>query len=346
MHSSATKATRTGACLARWFFYVGSGLAIGLAACSGPRREPGPDEIALVNGEPVTVAQVRARYRQASPADRAKATSHGGRHFLLDLIVDDLLLQQEARKRGIRPSFSQLEPLHARLMKQLLEAEFESTVTPDQVSRAEIRAEYEHARPQLRQPAVAKIEVVYAKTRERALAILKMVKVAKAQSRRREFDRILREEADPQPEGHAFGHGGAFIEEDAARELGPEVARAVFSPLPEDSIVAEPVVFRGAFGVVIVLELHPEDLGPPFEELEREMRVRAYEKRREAALDRFVSGFRDRHEVVFHEENLSLVRVFLDPIPAGPSTGEVPASSSLAPPQEGAGPRAIDGGGG
>jgi hypothetical protein len=256
-----------------------------------------------VDDESIVVEDLRARFIQGPIEVRRRAMDRGGRHYLVNLVIDELLLEREAERRRIHPAFGVMHTAHRQWMDRFLRAEFEPTISPEGIPMEDVRAEYERLRPGLGDPEIRRIEVVAAPTRERATEILGDVRRALATG-----DEVLISRAlHPADEDCRGGQSGELDRTSAEASLGAEAATAAFSIPNINSVYPEPVRYMGRWGVVAIRMVIPPSPPPPFEQVEPQLRQRVYEERRDQMLDRFVDSFREHHRVFIDRTAIDVV---------------------------------------
>ncbi len=269
-----------------------------------PRDPAAPGVVARVDDMEIRAIDLRARFHQGPIEVRLKAMSKGGRHYLLDLVIGERLLLREATKRGEKLHFSDVYERHERLMKRFLTAEFEDTVSPDDVPDEEVRELYEKSRDLLADPPRRKMRVIAAKTREQAQEIIANVTEAIARGDLPEIHRTTH----PAEVGASGSQGGVFDRETAETYVGVEAAQAAFA-IDEEGIgvFPEPVRYLDGWSTVVVLAEYPPSPPPPLEQAGPQIRQQLYDSLRNRRLDTFVSTFRKNHEVVIEPEGMDAV---------------------------------------
>ncbi len=128
--------------------------------------------VARVGGHPIGASEVEARMRQAGVGPEAA----------LESLIDERLLLDEARRRGIAESAEDARAVE-RVMVRAMLRDFESALTPASIPMDEVRADFEEHRDKLQVPEQrASWHIVVEDTgdagRERADAILAEVLAA------------------------------------------------------------------------------------------------------------------------------------------------------------------------
>jgi len=276
-------------------------LVVNLVILSGCPRRPGPDELALVDGEAITATDLRERFREGPAEVRRAAMKRGGRHYLLDQTIDSHLLLREARRRNLRPSFAMIEEAHRPQAKRFLDAEFERTVSADDIPEAEVRAEFERLSDEIQHPGSLRVELAFCETRERAEALLETARAALDRNDQAEVQRIIRNDGDPGPAGGPDRYRGDFSHGQLGSYFGIDVERAAFSLDEDEYLYGEPVAYLGGFAILLV-PMRTQPQVTPYEEAAGQLRARLFDSHRERALDAFVDRFRPDHEVQVFED--------------------------------------------
>lgn len=268
-----------------------------------------PGVVALVDDIAITGADLRNRFI-AGPMDlRERSHQKGGRHFLLERTIDDALLVAEARRRGLRPSFTDAFEYHRRLMNRFLEREFNPTVGEDLVTEESLREMYDRRIEGFREREQTRdIKVVYRQDQREAEGLVSDLQKIFQEDGLIKLRDHLREKQQPRPGAPPDLDLGPLALGQAASYLSQEVEQAAFSLAPPEQIIfPEPVRYHDGWGVVIVLGAHQAPPPPTFEE-ERPHMVRAVlQELREDRLDAFVDTFRDEHRVTINTKNIALI---------------------------------------
>lgn len=277
--------------------------AVFLVFCSQATEAPEPGVVAVIDGSRISADDLRERFWSGSQDERQASLRPGGRHFLLDALIADRLVAQEALRRKLAPQYSFIEPFHMKLMKRFLDAEFEPNQSPESIPDAEVSAEYKRLSPELEVPERRLLRIMVQTSRERAVEVISMFasKVAASDSvgvYRLLNDQSLREKG---------GGKGRFSREEAVGYLDEDLTEIVFALDASEVVHHEPVKFRGRWAVIAVEEVNEFRPAPPFDEVEEQLRQRLFTEKRERALNAFVASFRKNHQVIVNEDALELI---------------------------------------
>ena len=123
---------------------LAAALAFGCGRCSDPRKPrsaPGPQAVAIVNGEPIPADALARELReaQAGTAGASPAADALKRRILEDL-VDQALLLQEARARSISVGQDQIERALLRVRADYPGTHFDDLLAQERLSQTELKA--------------------------------------------------------------------------------------------------------------------------------------------------------------------------------------------------------------
>ncbi len=298
-------------------------LALAAAGCGGD----GKQVLARVNGEKVTARQLDQRVAFFQVIWRHKMAPRElelVRSQFVDLLVDEALLAQEAKKRGLAPQASTVKAETSRLMdtiksqnfggsaeqmnrdfkqaglttealqdivaRQLaVDAIFKKETASVQVSDADVRSFYDQNKAQMVVPETVKLSRIKAKTKEDAEKALAELQAGKP------FTEVAKEySSDPMVAAHSgmsiAGLPPAGAPQEVRRgELPPELDKAAFDLDPGK--VSQVVESQGAY-YVLKVEDKQDSRQRTFEEVKEDVRNYLLQERRKQVFERFVAGLR------------------------------------------------------
>jgi hypothetical protein len=271
-------------------------------------------EIARVDGETITADDLSRRFWRGPTDVRQRSLKKGGRHYLLDIVIGEHLLEREARRRKLAPDFSGIKGHHEKLMKRFLREEFDSKLRIADISEEEVRAEYGRMRRELTEPFRREIHIYQTKTRDEADELLTRARAALESENDTVEVEDLFNELDMDEDGIS-PIKGQYGREGAETYFGEEIAQAIFAVDVDEGYWPELIKREQTWNVVLAIsELQPPPV-PSFEKIGRQARQRVHDRRREKLLNRFVDSFRGSHEVVIHEDAMELVPWYVEPPP-------------------------------
>ncbi|MEE6206665.1 MAG: peptidyl-prolyl cis-trans isomerase [Alphaproteobacteria bacterium] len=210
---------------------------------------------AIVNGEQITVAEVREAYDQ-NPQFSSNAKFEEFYNYALDVMVNAKLALQAATKANIQatPEYQkQLAAVQDEIARQVyLDQQINAKITP-----AEVKKAYDEYVAGFKSSKEVKAKHILVQTEDLAKEI-----IAKLDSKEATFEELAQKYSDDQPEL------GYFTEE----MMVPEFSKAAFA-MEKNTYSKEPV--KTEFGYHIILVEDTRDSQPlPFEALEEQIKGR------------------------------------------------------------------------
>ncbi|MCS6798044.1 MAG: peptidyl-prolyl cis-trans isomerase [Myxococcota bacterium] len=214
--------------------------------------------VARIDERELTVLDFADELARRPPAARARFVMPAHRAELLERLVDDELLADEARRRGHDRDPAVAQARRTALVRQLAQRVRE-TVAAEPVPEEELRARYESEPTRWNRPEMISAQVIAVARASDARRVIAIVRRAS------EVDRAMQQAAQrfaiPR-EGIRTSHPlGPFPHPDAPGGGDPSVpepvARAAFAT-PPGAIHPQPVAHEGVFYVVRTLTRAPE----------------------------------------------------------------------------------------
>jgi hypothetical protein len=252
----------------------------------------------MVNGEPVVDRDLFEAFWSAEGAVKRRALHKGGRHFLLDQVINERLLLQEATRRGLEPTYDDSRRRNGPAVKRFLMEHFEKTVRPEQVTEEEMRAAYEERREEFARPETRRVHVLHFDDQDEAQGVLEEALATNS--------RVVHERLYKENKYHPLA-GGIMSPAEAHKLLGERAARGLFALEPPEKVVVPALLpFRGGW-MVLISPLHVPAQQPTYEQSRSRLRRSLYLERREDALHRFAQRFSKQSPVTIAEGNFDLI---------------------------------------
>lgn len=286
-------------------------VAVGTAGCGSSA----PQALAVVNGQPITQRDLDARMAKLTPAYR-QALGNDRRRLLEEMVLETLLIQ-EARKRGIERD-SQVQTLLQEAKKQimigrLLEREGREQV---EVSDQEIAAYYERHKTQFAQPERWRASHILVSTEPEAKVVVE--RLGKGES----FE-VVAKQVSQDPSKQRGGDIGYF----SRGQLIPEFEEAcVQLKVGQTSGVVKTSLGHHVIRLVDHQPVQQRALAEVKDRIIQELRS----QQERARVDRFLAQVRKSAHVFIREEALPPVQP-AQPAAGEPSSPEPPAAPSTQP---------------
>lgn len=287
-------------------------VGVALTGCAG-LRSGGKDNpvVASVNGEAIRLADLTKSLQQIPKESQVDTRSSIGRRAVLDSLVNQKLLWQEAEKAGIPERQAIKDWVKAQeeqvILNQLVYEKFGQRLT---ASDEETEKYYEANKDSLVVPERRHVRHIVVETEEEAKEIREKLESGG------DFEKLAEEESleDWKAKGGDLG----FIEQ---RSIIPEFGEVAFS-LKVDEL-SEPVKTQFGYHIIQVKEIQePRQL--ELDELRDEIKRVILQQKRNALLSNWISQLRAESNIVVNgavlarSSNYQLEVLGVDPVPAPP----------------------------
>jgi peptidyl-prolyl cis-trans isomerase C len=309
--------------------------AIFLAACLSSTLSPlackkdkaGP-AVAHVGGEVITADEFKRRIDEQSPFLRARYGTLERKKELLEALIRNELLAQEAQREGLDKSPAVRDATKRAMIQELIKKQLDEKMSGGDIADAELKAFYEAHLDDYVKPERARVYHIFlpakdakekAQAKAKATALLRDIQAREKKGEVNAFQTIaIKESKDPL--SAPMGGDLRFLSKDElAKSHGPELANAAFE-LKNPGDVAGP--FETPAGIEIVkLQVKTVALNRSFDESKETVRGRMARERRSKQYDDFVKRLRDQGNVSIDEVELAKV------------SAEAPSAAPVAAPQ-------------
>jgi peptidyl-prolyl cis-trans isomerase C len=265
-----------------------------IALTCSARAEGGrvDDVIASGQGVKVTVADVEHALAQQSPRLRQRYRDPAALKGLVEELVRQQLLANEAAKRGYERDRAVIQNVKDSAAQGLVQREIDSQVAPESVPQADVEAYYVAHPAEFQRPAMRRASVIVLDSAEEAQKLLAEAKKADA----RQFGELARAHSREPESKVQGGDVGYFTREAAPSDKQPELpasVRAAAFALRELGDTSEPVAYQKQFALVRMSGERPER-AISLESATPGIRTKLWRERRQKALDALVSTLRHR----------------------------------------------------
>ncbi|HEY6877422.1 MAG TPA: peptidyl-prolyl cis-trans isomerase [Polyangiales bacterium] len=246
--------------------------------------------IAQGTGVRVTVADVEQALAQQSPRLRQRYRDPVALKGLVEELVRQQLLANEAQKRGYERDRAVRQNVKDSAAQGLVRAEVDAKVTPESIPFADVQAYYDAHPAEFHRPAMRRANVIVVDTADDARKLLPEAQKADA----RQFTELARQHSrDPQTKVQG-GDLGYFTHEAVPEQPAiPDSVRAAAFALHEIGATSDVVPFAQQFAIVRMSGERPER-NVTLESAAPSIRTKLWRERRQQALDGLVAELRKR----------------------------------------------------
>jgi peptidyl-prolyl cis-trans isomerase C len=306
--------------------------ALAVAACK--KSSSGP-AVAHVGDEVITADEFKHRIEEQSPFLRARYNTLDRKKELLEALIRNELLAQEAQREGLDKTPAVRDATKRAMIQELIKKQLDEKLTGADIPDAELKTFYDAHLDDYVKPERARVYHIFlpakdakekAQAKARAAALLKDIQAREKKGEVNAFQAVaLKESKDPL--SAPMGGDLRFLSKDElAKSHGAELANAAFD-LKAPGELAGPL--ETAAGVEIVkLQVKTVALNRSFEESKETVRGRMARERRSRQYDDFVKKLRDQGKISIDEVELAKVSAEAAPPVAVPQA-PAPATAKI-----------------
>jgi len=307
---------------------AGALCALAIGACK--KSSSGP-AVAHVGDEVITADEFKRRIDEQSPFLRARYGTLERKKELLEALIRNELLAQEAQREGLDKSPAVRDATKRAMIQELIKKQLDEKMSGADISDGELKAFYDaHLDDYVNHIFLtAKDAKEKAQAKAKGAALLKDIQAREKKGEVNAFQAAaIKESKDPL--SAPMGGDLRFLSKDElTRSHGAELANAAFD-LKNPGEVAGPL--ETAAGVELVkLQVKTVALNRSFDESKETVRGRMARERRSRQYDDFVKRLREQGKVSIDEVELAKVNAeAAAPAPvAMPQSSPAPAAAKI-----------------
>jgi peptidyl-prolyl cis-trans isomerase C len=280
--------------------WLGACLLVG--GCGA--KKAGPEVVARIDGEVITVADLQHKIDGLDPYSRARFSTPEQRRKFLDNLVRFEVLAREAQNRGYDKDPEVQRALKNQMITSLVQKEIDDKLRPEDVGDAEVARYYQEHPGEFRQPEQVRVNQIFtvdAGKADRAAAAARALKgKAGADKAFHELVNEMSEDEDSK------SRGGDLTFFDRESQMYPRpVIEAAFR-LADIGDVSPPVRSDKGYHVLVLTQKRP-GFTRALPEVSREIRRLILRERRAKKMDELVAEMRQRLKVEVYEDQLAKV---------------------------------------
>jgi peptidyl-prolyl cis-trans isomerase C len=298
--------------------------------------------LATIDDLTITLGELEERINRQSPYVRARYTSLEQKKEFLDNLIRFEVLAKEAYRRGLDKDAEVVRTMKQVMIQKLINQEFDSKVTPDSISDAELRAYYDANQTEYVKPEEVRASAIILGNRAQAERVLGEARSDAGKTNKGFRDLVEKYSSDEETK---LRGGDLRYFTASSTELPAPVVKAAFA-LGQIGDVSE-VIDAGAAGggKFYVLKQTNRRKGSTrsFDDAKPSIRNTLFREKRSAAQKAFIDGLRARSKIEIDEASLAKVRI--EPASSG-GPGEAQPPGLGAPPAQPGPPAGAGGAGG
>lgn len=305
--------------------------------------------LATIDDLTITLGELEERINRQSPYVRARYTSLEQKKEFLDNLIRFEVLAKEAYRRGLDKDAEVVRTMKQVMIQKLISQEFDSKVTPDSITDAELRAYYDANQKEYVKAEEVRASAVILVNRAQAERVLGEARSDAGKTNKGFRDLVEKYSSDE--ETKLRGGDLRYFTADSTEVPAP-VVKAAFA-LAQIGDVSEVIDAGGGKFYVIKQTNRRKGSTRSFDDAKPSIRNTLFREKRTAAQKAFIEGLRAKSKIEIDEASLAKVRIEpassggsgeaqppglggagTPPQPGGPAeaTGNAPEAGQPAPP--------------
>jgi peptidyl-prolyl cis-trans isomerase C len=312
--------------------------AVALPACK--KGQSGP-AVAHVGDDVITAEDFKRRLDEQSPFLRARYNTVERKKELLNALVRNELLAQEAKREGLDQTPAVREATKRAMIQELIRKQLDEKQGGSDIADADLKAFYDAHVDDYVKPERARIYHIFlpakdakekAQAKSKAAALVKDIRDREKKGEPNVFEKTAMKESKDQLSAPLGGDLRFLSKEELAKAHGAEMANAAFD-LKNPGELAGPIETPNGIEI-IKLQVKTVALNRSFDESKETIRGRMARERRTKQYDDFIKKLEDAGKVSIDEVELAKV---------SPADVAQPVNAPVAMPAPG-GPRPVTSG--
>jgi peptidyl-prolyl cis-trans isomerase C len=314
---------------------------LGLAACKGGKggaEGKGGPVVATVGNDTITADEFRRRLDEVSPFLRARYSTVEHKKELLENVIRNELLAQEAERRGLDKSPTVREQMKRAMIQELLKQQLDQRLSGSDLSDAELQQFYDAHKEDYLKPERARVHRILveakpgdararAAARKTAQALLREIDQREGKGDPSAFQTVAIRSSQDKTTAALGGDLRYLSKEELAKSYSPQLAEAAFA-LNRPGEKSPPIETPAGIEL-LKLQVKTVRLDRKFDEAKESIRGRIARDRRSREYDAFVKKLRDDGKVTIDDAALAAVSATEPSLSPGPAP-TAPASANAS----------------
>ncbi|GAB4305814.1 MAG: hypothetical protein Kow0090_21250 [Myxococcota bacterium] len=263
--------------------------------------------IATVGESVITKKDFEERLSRLNPYLRSRYKSLDQKKKLLEIMIKNEALAQEAMKLDLQNDPRIIEQIKSELANTIIKSEFDGKMKDSLVTDEDIKKYYEENIEQYKRPATARVSHIFFEKGARAQAE-KVYKMLKAQAdERRNFTKLAKEFSMDEETKNIGGDLAYMTEEEMTAKFGKAFADAAFALQNTEDM--SPIVETEKGFHILKLRGKRQPIDRPLDKVKSSIQSRLYYSKRSEALDKWVEDIKNKLGVKINDKALEEIEV-------------------------------------
>ncbi len=312
-------------------------------APGGPSAPPQSSEelgtpLATIDDVTITLGEFQERINRQSPYIRARYTSLEQKKEFLDSLIRFEVLAKEAYRRGLQNDPEVVRTMKQVMIQKLMRDEFDSKVTADSISDAEMKTYYDANLAEYVKPEEVRVSAIVLKNKAQAERVLLEAKGEAGKTNKGFRDLVMKYSSDEETK---LRGGDLRYLESQSKDVPPAVVKGAFALVNTGDVSGVVDAGNGTF-YILKQTGRRKAMTKSFEDAKAQIRNKLFREKRLAAQKDFIDNLRTKAKIDIDEKNLAKVRVDTSQRPGGddghghdltpPAPGPAPGAELNPPP--------------
>jgi peptidylprolyl isomerase len=249
--------------------------------------------LATVNGEKITSEAINALLAQNPQAPAYEQLNDEQKKEVLDKVIEQKLLVQQAKKSGVEKESEYKTQLNALQDNLAIGVYLKKKADSTAVTDAEVKKFYEENKARLERPESVRARHILVEKEGDAKSIIKALGSKKGDDLEKEFEKLAKEKSIDPGSAERGGDLGYFSKDRMVKEFSD----AAFA-LKNGELTKNPV--KSDFGFHVILKLDHKKAGvTPLEEVAEQLKRSAKAKKFNEALEKEIADLKTKAKISY-----------------------------------------------
>ena len=299
------------------------GKATGASPSSPPQSaEELKAPLAKIDDVTITLGEFQERINRQSPYIRARYTSLEQKKEFLDSLIRFEILAKEAYRRGYDKDPEVVRPMKQVMIQKLMRDEFDSKVTADSITDAEMKTYYDANLDEYVKPEEVRVSAIILKNKAQADRVLLEAHGDAGKTNKGFRDLVTKYSTDEETK---LRGGDLRYVDMTNKDLPQPVIKAAFTLINTGDVSGVVDAGNGQF-YILKQTGRRKAMTKTFDDAKPQIRNKLFREKRLQAQKDFIDNLKNQAKIEINEANLAKVRIDTS------TRGDDGTGSSLGPP--------------
>ena len=285
--------------------------------------------LAKIDDVTITLGELQERINRQSPYIRARYTSLEQKKEFLESLVRFEVLAKEATRRGLDRDPEVVRTMKQVMIQKLMRDEFDTKITADTVTDAEIQAYYDANQTDYVKPEEVRASAIVMKNKAQADRVLLEAKGDAGKTNKGFRDLVTKYSQDEESKLRG-GDLRYFNATTTAKELPAPVVKAGLQLFNTGDVSGVIDAGNGTWYILKQTGKH-HGLRKTFDDAKAQIRNKLFRDKRLKAQSDYVQGLRDASKIEINDANLARVRIDTSSAAGDDGRGATPSAPPPPP---------------